>query len=234
MSVANDLQRGAPRHPHRLRVTGAILIIAAIVTVWTLRVVAGRPVYVSELGATGVATAPWFNASLLGIAVGGTLIALGTRPVRSTTRWLSAWPVAATLVFACVMFALASQVTCTPGCPVPFTSGSTVQDLVHTSSAVLGFAAGGYACIQVAFLRHRRRLARISATAGISMLVVASVGGLLSVAQLGTEIGGVLEFTAMTIALAWLAIYGLTATDADAAPAVEPSLEVSGLASEPA
>jgi putative copper export protein len=71
-------------------------------------------------------------------------------------------------------------------------------------TAVLGFAGAAFAMLQVAADRRFRRLARFSLFSAIAVAVIAATGGLLSVLRFGTQVGGMLEFVATTIALLWL------------------------------
>ena len=94
--------------------------------------------------------------------------------------------------------------TCTRYCPLPIGEAFTWQDLIHTVCAVIGFAGASFVMLQVATDRRFPRLARFSAVTAISVAVIAGVGGLLSLLRFGTQLGGVLELVATTIALVWL------------------------------
>ncbi|TCO37432.1 uncharacterized protein DUF998 [Rathayibacter tanaceti] len=166
-----------------------------------------RWVYVSEMGAPDLPTAAAFEIALLLVAAGGGLIAAGAWAVRA--RLLSALPPAAAILLAAACFALASQVTCTAGCPLPVGPAFSWQDLIHTSAAVLGFAAACVAMLQLATTRERPALARLSLAAGIAVAVVAGTGGILSLLRVWLPLGGTLEFVATAIAVLWLAAVGL-------------------------
>ena len=130
------------------------------------------------------------------------------RGVRADVRWLAVWTPAVSLAVGSVAFLIASQVTCTAGCPVPLIDPrSTVQDLVHTSSAVVGFACAALAMVQVAAARHLGALSVFSLVVGVLVAVIASTGGLFSVFGFRTDIGSWLEFVAMTLGVAWVAVY---------------------------
>jgi hypothetical protein len=123
---------------------------------------------------------------------------------------LGRWLPAVTIGFAGLCFAVASQVTCTATCPVPLVDPrSTPQDLVHTTFAVLGFAAACYAMLQVAFSRRRPRIARFSLVSCIAVGVISGAGGLLALVHVAVDFGSWLEFAGMTVAIAWLATYGV-------------------------
>ncbi|WKK70681.1 hypothetical protein Q0F99_12795 [Rathayibacter oskolensis] len=64
------------------------------------------------------------------------------------------------ILLAAGCFALASQVTCTAGCPLPVGPTFSWQDLIHTSAAVLGFAAACMAMLRLATARERPGVAR--------------------------------------------------------------------------
>jgi len=194
-------------------VVGALAVLAALVTIWAARATVGESVYVSQLGAPGMPTAAIFNAALLLLATGGALTALALRGARADVRLLSAWTVSSSLAASAGAFAVASRVTCTPGCPVPLTAGASAQDLVHVVAAVVGFATAGWAMLQVAggagVARgaggpSMRRVRWGSGITAAAVVLVASVGGLLSIAGVGTDVGANLEFVAMTLAVLWL------------------------------
>jgi membrane-associated PAP2 superfamily phosphatase len=86
---------------------------------------------------------------------------------------------------------------------------STVQDLTHTIFAVLGFAAACYAMLQVAFSRRRPRVARLSLVSSIAVGVISGAGGVLALVHIAVDFGAWLEFAGMTVAIAWLATYGM-------------------------
>lgn len=168
-----------------------------------------REMYVSELGAVGEPTAEWFRAALLLIVIGGSLVAWAGRGVRTVAPILRAWTPAISLWIGCAFFLVASQVTCTAGCPLPVGASFTWQDLVHTSVAVLAFAAACWAMLQTSFSRGHLALARFSLGSGIAVALVAGTGGILSLARFGTNVGSVLELVATTIAIGWLAVFGV-------------------------
>jgi hypothetical protein len=197
----------------RLRVpqlaVGAVLVLAGLATLLAARISIGtsRWVYVSEMGAPDLPTAGAFEVALLLVAAGGALIAAGAWPVRA--RLLRALPPAGAILLAAACFALASQVTCTAGCPLPVGPAFSWQDLIHTSAAVLGFAAACLAMLQLATVRGRPGVARLSLGAGVAVALVAGTGGILSLLQVWLRVGGTLEFVATAIAVLWLAVVGL-------------------------
>ena len=212
-------------------VVGSALTAVALVLIWVARSRVDRPVYVSELGADGEPTAALFEAALLLVVAGGLLVAWagrglraaragrGTQPGRGTQagrgtraagRLLGAWTVSTSIAAASGLFLVASQVPCTAGCPLPVGSTFTVQDLVHTTSAVLAFAAACVAMLQASFVAGRGRLRVLSMTSGVSVALIAATGGLLSLLRVGTDVGGVLELVATTIAIGWLIVLGVS------------------------
>jgi hypothetical protein len=191
-------------------VAGAALIAAALVLIWISRVqFGGTDVYVSELGATGAPTARQFEVALLLVVAGGTLVAFAGKDVRSRVRILAIWTPAISIWIASAFFLVASQVTCQAGCPLPTFSPFDWQDLTHITCAVLAFAAACLAMLQTAFAVDHRYLARFSLTIAIAVAVISGLGGILSLARFDTELGGYSEFTATTLAIAWVVVYGL-------------------------
>lgn len=180
--------------------------------------------YVSEFGAVGEPTAEWFEAALLLLVSGAAVIALVGRRIRSHAPVLGAWAPAVSLLAACGFFLVASQVTCTAGCPLPVGATFTWQDFIHTLCAVLAFAAACWGMLQLSFVRGYRAVARLSLLCAVSVAVVAGVGGILSLARFGTDVGSWLELVATTIAIVWLALLGMVlgvrslTTPDDAAP----------------
>lgn len=181
---------------------GLALLLAARISIGT-----SRWVYVSEMGAPDLPTAGTFEVALLLVAAGGASIAVGAWEVR--TRLMRDLRPSSSILLAAGCFALASQVTCTAGCPLPVGPAFSWQDLVHTSAAVLGFAAACVAMLQLATARERPAVARLSLIAGIAVALVAGAGAILSLLRLWLGLGGTLEFVATAIAVLWLAFYGL-------------------------
>lgn len=206
------------RHPryHSHIVTVRILlpmaataVLVGLALLWGARIAANRFVYVSELGADGEPTAWAFRWALLLIASAAVVVAVAARHLRSRLRLLAVWTPSMSLIVAGVSFAVASQVTCTSGCPLPVGSSFTWQDLIHTSIAVLGFAAACVAMLQVATAKDHPGLARLSWISAVVVAVVAGTGGILSLARFMVDLGGILEFVATTVALLWLAALAL-------------------------
>ena len=187
---------------------GSILVLVALVLIWAARLSIDHNVYVSEMGAAGEPTAGVFRIALLLIVGGGSLIAYASRAVHSRVRYLRAFSPTVSLWAACAFFLVASQVTCTAGCPVPYGPQFTWQDLTHIVFAVLAFAAACWAMLQVSFAHNERRLALFSRIAAVSVATIAAAGGLLSLAGIATGFGSRLEFVATTIAIGWVAAYG--------------------------
>lgn len=196
---------------------GATSVVAGLLLIWAARLTVPYPVYVSELGAAGQPTAVAFEVALLLVAAGGLAIALASGHVRPDLRSLARWLPPVTLVVAAACFALASQVTCTSTCPVPIVDPrSTPQDLAHTVFAVLGFAAACFAMLQVAFSRARPRVARFSMVSCVAVAAITALGGLLALVHVAVDFGSWLEFAGTTVAIGWLATYGVTLALSDA------------------
>ena len=210
---------------------GSVFVLAALVIIWVARLEQDRDLYVSELGAAGQPTAHWFEGALLLIVAGGSLIAYAARGIRSRVPLLSVWAPAVSLWVGCGFFLIASQVTCTSGCPLPVGASFTWQDLIHTVVAVLAFAAACFGMLQVSFAAGYRSLARLSLGAGVAVALIAGAGGILSLARFQADFGSRLELAATTIALVWLLTLGVMMTlrpveFADALPLAELELAV--------
>jgi hypothetical protein len=190
---------------------GSLLIAAALVLIWVARYeFGGTQVYVSELGGTGASTARQFEIALLLVVAGGALVAFAGRDVRSRIRLLAFWTPAVSIWIACGFFLVASQVTCRAYCPLPTLSPFDAQDFTHISCAVLAFALACLAMLQTAFAVGHRVLARFSLTIAIAVALISGLGGILSLAQFDTQVGGYAEFTATTLAIAWVIVYGIS------------------------
>lgn len=188
---------------------GVVAVTAALVLIWVARAGIPRDVYVSELGADGMPTARWFQIALVTLVVGGTLVAVAARRIRASARILGAWPPTVTLLVACGLFLVASQVPCTSGCPVPYGPLFTWQDFTHTTSAVIAFGAAAWAMLQCSFAAGHRVLRRFSLVASISVATIAGAGGLMSLFNWNAGFGSHLEFVATTIGVAWIAALGV-------------------------
>lgn len=190
---------------------GAVASVSAVVAIWLARATFTHWVYVSELGAVGAPTARVFAAALLAIAFGGWAIAYAAWPLRSRSRVLRTWPPAATIGASALCFVVASQVTCTSTCPVPFVNpDARPQDLVHIVFAVLGFALGCYAMLQCVFVRGHVAVLRMSLVACCAVAVVTIIGGVLAIAHVAVDFGAAAEYAGMTIAIGWLATLGVS------------------------
>ncbi|MDO9397036.1 MAG: DUF998 domain-containing protein [Herbiconiux sp.] len=208
MTAADHAPRRSPIRLRALRSTGlvlaALLAATGLVLIWVARVVADKFVYVSELGAAGEPNAEQFRWGMTMVAVAAAVVAACAPRLSPRVRWLAVLPPAGVLAGAALAFGIASQVTCTTGCPLPVGDAFTWQDLVHTVCAVIGFAGAAFVMLQLAVDARHRRLARFSLFSAVAVAVIAGVGGLLSLLRFGTHVGGVLELVATTIALLWL------------------------------
>jgi hypothetical protein len=221
------IARGWHRAVPVLLAIGTLCVLGGLTIIWAARLTVPYPVYVSELGARGAATAAPFAVALLLIAAGGFSIALASGHIRSSAPLLDRWTPAATLGFAAVCFVLASQVTCSEYCPVPLVDPkSTPQDLIHTVSAVLGFAAACFAMLQVGFSRRLPRVSLLSRASCAAVAVITIVGGLLAIVRVGSDIGAWLELVGTTVAVAWIAVYAVALTRIPVAVAAESPVAV--------
>jgi hypothetical protein len=187
---------------------GILSVLAALIIIWAARLTIPRDLYVSELGATGMPTARWFQAGLVLIVIGGVAIGWAGRRIRSRPRLLNLWSPSMSLFVSCGFFLIASQVTCTAGCPVPYGPGFTWPDFIHTTAAVIAFAAAVLTILQCAFAVGHRMLRIFSLVAAVSVAVIAGAGGLMSLLDFHATIGSRLEFVATTIGLAWILVFG--------------------------
>jgi hypothetical protein len=207
------LARGWQRAVPILLGMGTLCVVGGLVMIWAERLTVPYPVYVSELGARGAPTAGPFAVALLLIAAGGFSIAVASGHIRSSARWLDRWAPAVTLGFAAVCFVLASQVTCSANCPVPLIDPrSTPQDLIHTVSAVIGFAAACFAMLQVGFSRRLPRVSWLSRMSCLAVAAITIVGGLLAIVRVGADVGAWLELIGTSVAVGWIAVYAVALT----------------------
>jgi hypothetical protein len=197
------------RFSRLLALAGTLAVLAALIIIWAARLTVPRDLYVSELGAEGEPTARWFQVALVLIVVGGVAIGWVGRDIRSRPRILNLWAPSMSLFVACGGFLIASQVTCTAGCPVPYGPLFTWPDFIHTTSAVIAFAAACWTIFQCAFAVGHRALRRFSLVASISVAVIAGAGGLMSLLDWNANFGSRLELVATTIGLAWILVFGL-------------------------
>lgn len=209
--------RVRPPRPATLATVGGSAAFVSAALIWVCRGVDPSVQYVSQLGATGMPTAPLFNLALLLLAIAAVLVDRAL--VGRGGGYVVGWPVATTLLVCGLCFAVASVITCSPGCPVPFTPGAQVQDLFHISFAVLGFVLAIVAMGQVAALRRRPWMRAASVMTLVAVGVTSFTGAMLSLFGGDTMLGGNLEFTAATLAIAWFGVFGLqVAADERAAP----------------
>jgi len=187
---------------------GGVLVLTALGLVWAARWVVARAVYVSELGAEGMATRHLFMSALACLVLGGVLVAWAGRAVRAEVPVLRWWTPSVSLWIASGLFLVASQVTCTYGCPAPVGASFTWQDLAHTLAAVLAFCLACLAMLQAAFARQHHAIATLSAVCAWSVAGFAGLGGILGILRVGVELGAALEFVAMTIAVCWVVVFG--------------------------
>jgi hypothetical protein len=193
-----------------LSLAGSLLVLAALTIIWAARVTIPAQIYVSELGAPGMPTARAFEVALLLIVAGGSLIAFAGKDIRSRVRWLALWTPAVSLWVSCGFFAVASQVTCTPGCPLPVNPIVDPQDVTHITCATAAFVIACFAMLQSAFSLDHRVLARFSLVMAVGVGVVSGIGGLCSLTSWNTDFGSQMELLATTLAVAWVVVFGIT------------------------
>jgi hypothetical protein len=183
-------------------------VLTALTIIWVARLSLGRDVYVSVMGAEGMPTAVWFQVALVLVSSGGGLIAFAARGIRVAPKVLRWWRPAVSLGLASGFFLLASQVTCTPGCPIPYGPSFTWPDFTHTTAAVLAFAFACWAMVQLTCAPGSRTMAALSLCCGVAVAVIAGAGGIMSLAGWETDLGSRFEFAATTIAILWLVSLG--------------------------
>ncbi|QCR18529.1 DUF998 domain-containing protein [Agrococcus sp. SGAir0287] len=188
------------------RVVGALAVVALVAGAVVIGIQRARTeqfMYISELGAVGLRTEEWFRWGFVLVIVGIALVGWIVRDVRSRGRVLDRWRPSLSLVVSAAWFLVASQVNCTDGCPAPTMPNATPRDAVHISAAVLGFAAGAWAMLQLATATDRW-MRRLSAVGGVLVASIAATGGLISLARANTDVGSTLEYVAAAIGVAWL------------------------------
>lgn len=190
-------------------VAACVLVLVALTIIWVARLTIARDVYVSVMGATGMPTAGWFQVALVLVSAGGGLIAFAARGIRVSPPILRWWRPSVSLGVASAFFFLASQVTCTPGCPIPYGPSFTWPDFTHTTSAVLAFAFACWAMVQLTCAPGRRMMAALSLCSGIAVALIAGAGGIMSLANWEAGLGSRFEFAATTIAILWLVSLGV-------------------------
>lgn len=198
-------------------ILGCAFALASLALIWGARAAVGRPIYVSELGAVGMATREVFTWGLLSLVAAGVLIGWAGRHVRGDA--LRGWSPSVSLWLASALFLVASQVTCTYGCPAPVGAAFTWQDLGHTLAAVLAFCLACVAMLQLSRVRPHHSMTTLSAVGAWSVAGFAGVGGILGLLRDSVEVGAAFEFAAMTIAVCWVVAFGASL----AAPLVLPA-----------
>ncbi|MDQ1112760.1 putative membrane protein [Microbacterium testaceum] len=191
----------------RLATAGGIAAFLSAVLIWVCRLWEPSVQYVSQLGATAMPTAPLFNTALLLLAIAAVLVDRSL--VLRGGGYVVGWPVATTLLVCGLCFGVASVVTCSPGCPIPFTEGALPQDLIHISFAVLGFVLAIVAMGQVAAIRRRPWMRAASVVTLVAVGLTSFSGAMIALSRGDTTLGGNLEFTAATLAIAWFGVFGL-------------------------
>lgn len=194
------------RRVTRLAASGGSFAFVSVALIWVSRLGDPSVQYVSQLGATGMPTAPLFNTALLLLGIAAVLVDRSL--LRGPNDYVVGWPISATLVVCGACFALASVVTCSPGCPVPFTPGALPQDLIHITAAVLGFLLAIVAMAQVALLRRRPWMRAASLATLVAVGASSFTGAMLALFRGDTALGGNLEFTAASLAIAWFGVFG--------------------------
>ncbi|MEV7756228.1 DUF998 domain-containing protein [Microbacterium sp. NPDC089180] len=186
---------------------GAAAAFVSAALIWVCRLWDPSVHYVSQLGATGMPTAPVFNLALLLLAVAAVLVDRALHRIPDGAYRVG-WPIATTLLLCGLCFGVASAVTCSPGCPVPFTPGALPQDLVHITFAVIGFLLAIVAMGQVALVRRRPWMRGASVFILVAVGATSLTGAMLALFRGDTVLGGNLEFTAATLAIAWFGVFG--------------------------
>jgi len=190
-----------------LATSGGAAAFVSAALIWICRLWEPGVQYVSQLGATGMSTAPLFNTALLLLAIATVLVDRSL--VARGGGYVIGWPVATTLLVCGLCFGVASVVTCSAGCPIPFTAGALPQDLIHISFAVLGFVLAIVAMGQVAAIRRRPWMRAASVVTLVAVGGTSFTGAMIALFRGDTTLGGNLEFTAATLAIGWFGVFGL-------------------------
>ncbi|GAA3606000.1 DUF998 domain-containing protein [Agrococcus terreus] len=200
----------------------ALLAVATLVAgaalIGRARAMVDRYLYISELGAQYMLSAPLFQVGFCLVVVGILLVAVVVRDQRTTLPLLRRWAPAASLVVAAALFAVAAAVPCSPGCPSLLADGAEWRDLVHIAAAVLAFVAGCVAMLQFATASDRW-VARLSTVGGVVVGVVAAIGGIISLARGNTDVGSTLEYVAAGLGVVWMLAMVVVHAIPHAAPA---------------
>ena len=209
---ATEVRPAPPRPPAAPRdrlgplwLPGALLVALGLAQIWWLRLGTSAEIYVSGFGASGASTATAFNTALAGIGAGGLLVALAARtlPASPALAALFFW----SLTGASLSFVAASRVTCTLGCPIPFTPAASWQDAVHVALACLGFGLALLAMLASA--RFGAGFRGLVPPTVLGVALPAAAGGILSLLSLAPGLGGWLELAATTVALGWLIAFAV-------------------------
>lgn len=199
--------RSRPVEARSFAIAGGAAAFVSAGLIWVCRLWDPSVHYVSQLGATGMPTAPVFNLALFLLAIAAVFVDRAMRT--GGDRFRVGWSVASTLLVCGMCFGVASVITCSPGCPVPFTPGALPQDLVHITFAVLGFVLAIVAMGQVAAVRRRPWMRAASVFTLVSVGITSLTGAMIALFRGDTSLGGNLEFAAATLAIAWFGILGL-------------------------
>ncbi|WP_430592241.1 DUF998 domain-containing protein [Humidisolicoccus flavus] len=184
-------------------VVSIVLLMAGCAVIMAARLQYVGSAYISEVGSAGVPTEHIFRDGFTLLVIGIALAGFSLRHERSSVSVFSRWSAGVTLWVAAAALGIASGVTCSMYCPTPFNPAFAIRDVIHISSAVIGFAGGCWAMLQLA-TSPRRSLRIASVVSAVLVAVISGTGGIMSLASWNTHIGGNLEFIAAGLAMLWL------------------------------
>ncbi|MDP9240077.1 MAG: DUF998 domain-containing protein [Actinomycetota bacterium] len=155
--------------------------------------------YLSQLGATGAASAGLYRLAVLCVAAAAALMALAW--------WLRSpgLDAAGLLALSAVLFAVSATVPCAQGCPIPVRDGlTTAANVVHfaASAGAFGVALGAMGSVGAGY--RDPWLRRVSATtARVATLLYAVLSTLVLIVG-HSVINGVVERLLALVATGWL------------------------------
>jgi hypothetical protein len=163
--------------------------------------------YVSEAGVPGSPFATFYQLSVLGIAVTAGLLGYALWPLdrRQPGAWWRdrrSWA-AALLAAAAPMVAVSATVSCTEGCPLPPYEPTTLTDLVHAVSSIVGVGCCALAMAAVAW-QSAGRLRAVSIVAVLAGWPV-MLGTAIGIAAVGRgALTALLERLGLAVCVGWL------------------------------
>jgi hypothetical membrane protein len=178
-------------------VLGPLVFVAAVVAAGAVTPGYDQATrFLSELGETGAATAPWVNAAL--VAVGVCLLGFA---------WSIGGRAGALLAVAALGFAFMAGSPCSPGCPIAVVNAkATASDALHNAAAIAAIAGIGFAALELgtsSWFRTPRWYRAYSTASGIGIALTSTLFLLAVIAANPLSIG-VAERAMVVIGLLWV------------------------------